>query len=108
MPISQFFSAALALAPPVDDDAPPLGEIEGEDEVATSPEADSSALAVGADWKCTRALPLGVPKADALRGQYPVMQHAHEKVHWRYVDGMGTVSMDPLCIGVARDGESGE
>ena len=30
---------------------PPPGEIEGEDEVGTSPGADGSALALGADWK---------------------------------------------------------
>ena len=51
---------------------------------------------------------LGVPTANALRGQYPVMWHAHKKVHWRYVDGMGTVSMDPPCTGVAQVGDSGE
>ena len=108
LPITQFFSAAAAPAPPADDDAPPHGEIEGEDEVPTSPEADGSALALGADWKCTGALPLGVPNANALRGQYPVVRHAHEKVHWRYLDGMGTVSMNPPCTGVAPVGESGE
>ena len=35
------------------------------------------------------------PNANALRGRWPVMQHAHEKVHWMYVDGMGIVSLDP-------------
>ena len=108
LPMTQFFSAAAAPTPPADDDAPPAGEIGGEDEVATSPGADGSALALGADWKCTEALPFGVPNANALRGQYPVMRYAHEKVHWRYVDGMGTVSMNPPCTKVAPVGESGE
>ena len=53
LPMTQFFSAAAAPAPPANDDVPPPGEIEGEDEVATSPEADGSALALAADWKCT-------------------------------------------------------
>ena len=106
--MKQVFSTAAAPTPPANDDVPPHGEIVGEDEVATRPGADGSALALGADWKCTGALPLGVPNANALRGQYPVMRHAHEKVHWRYVDGMGTVSMNPLCTRVALFGESGE
>ena len=70
LPMTQFFYAAAVPATPADDDAPPSGEIEREDEVATSPEADGSALALGADWKCTGALPLGVPNAYALCGQY--------------------------------------
>ena len=49
-----------------------------------------------------------MPNANALHGQYPVMRHAHEKVNWRSVDSMGTVSMNPPCTGVARVGESGE
>ena len=108
MPMTQFFSAAAAPAPPTDDDAPPPGDIEAEHGVSTSPGADGSALALGADWNCTGALPLGVPNANALRGQYPVMRHAHEKVHWRYFNGMGTVSVNPPCTGVAPVGESGE
>ena len=83
----------------------PLLERLREDEVATIPGANGSALALGVDWKCTGALPLGVPNANALRGQYPVMRHAHEKGPWRYVDGMGMVSMNP---GVALVGESGK
>ena len=51
LPMTQFFSAAAAPAPPADDDVPPPGEIEGEDELATSPEADGSALALGADLR---------------------------------------------------------
>ena len=91
LPMTQFFSAADAPAPAADANAPPLREIDGEDKVATStPEADGSALARGADWKCIGAVPLGVPNANALRGQYPVIRHAHKKVHWRYVDGMGS------------------
>ena len=58
--------------------------------------------------KCMGALPLGIPNANALRGKYAVMRHAYEKVHWRYVHGMGIVSLDPTCIGKARFGESGE
>ena len=108
LPMTQFFSAAAALAPPANDDAPPLGEIEGEDGVATSTGADGSALALGANWKCTGVLPLCVPNANALCGQYPVMRHAHKKVHWRYVDGMRTVSVNPPCSGVAPVSEPGE
>ena len=58
--------------------------------------------------KCKGALLLGVPNANALRGKYPIMRHAHEKVHWRYVDGMGVQSVDPPCTGAARIGDSGE
>ena len=73
LPMTQFFSAAAAPAPPADDDAPPPREIEGEDEVATSPGADGSP----ADWKCAGALLVGVPNANALRGQYPVSLSIH-------------------------------
>ena len=72
LPMTQFFSPADAPAPPADDNASPPEEIEGEDEVATSPRADGSALASSADWKCTVAPPLVVPNANALRGQYLV------------------------------------
>ena len=54
------------------------------------------------------ALPLGIPNANALRGKYPIMRHAHEKVHFRYVGGMGVQSVDPPCTRVARIGDSGE
>ena len=43
-----------------------------------------------------------------LRSKYPIMRHAHEKVHSRYMDGMGVQSVDPPCTGAALIGDSGE
>ena len=51
---------------------------------------------------------LGFPNANASRGKYPTMRHAYEKVHTRYVDGMGIVSLDPPCTGRAHFGKLGE
>ena len=67
-----------------------------------------SSLSAFPDDKCVRALPLGIPIANALRGRYPVMRYAYEKVHWMYVDGMGIVSLDPPCPRKACYGESSE
>ena len=33
---------------------------------------------------------------NALRGKYPIMCHAHEKVHWTYVDTPGHGSRGSL------------
>ena len=49
-----------------------------------------------------------MPNRVALRGRYPLTRHAYEKVHWIYVDGMGTKSLDPPCTRVGEVGESGE
>ena len=57
--------------------------------------------------KCMGVLPLGVSSALVLRGCYPLMRHAHEKVHWFYVDGVGCFSRDPPCTREARVDESG-
>ena len=84
---------------------PPPIESDGEDEVAANDlETQGTAPPPTSNDKCMGALPLGIPKANALRGKYPVMRHAYEKVHWRYVDGMGIVSLDPPCTGKARSG----
>ena len=42
--------------------------------------------------KCMGVLPLGISSALVLRGCYPLMRHAHEKVQWFYVDGVGCFS----------------
>ena len=69
LPMTQFFFAAAPLAPATDAAAPPHREIDGEHEVATSTlEVQGSALALGADWKGTGALPLRVPNAGTLCG----------------------------------------
>ena len=57
--------------------------------------------------KCMGVLPLGVSSALVLRGCYPLMCHAHEKVHWFYVDRVGCFSCDPLCTREARVDETG-
>ena len=57
--------------------------------------------------KCMGVLPFGVSSALVLRGCYPLMRHAHEKVHWFYVDGVGCFSRDPPCTREARVDESG-
>ena len=58
--------------------------------------------------KCMGVLPLGVPSAHVLRGCYPLMRHAHEKVHRFYVDGVGCFSRDPPCTREARFDENGK
>ena len=104
--VAQFFSAA---SPRVAEEVPPPIESDGEDEVAANdPETQGTAPPPTINDKCMGAPPLGTPNANALRGKYPVMRHAYEKVHSRYVDGMGIVSLDPPCTGKARFGDSGE
>ena len=101
--VTQFFSAA---PPRVAEEVPPPIESDGEDEVAANdPETQGTATTGTSAWEPP---PLGIPNANALRGKYPVMRHAYEKVHSRYVDGMGIVSLDPPCTGKARFGDSGE
>ena len=86
--MTQFFSAAPAQATEAND--PPPHDSDLENDIETSAiESQSSSLPLSLVMKCKGALPLGVPNANALRGKYPIMRHAHEKVHWRYVDGMG-------------------
>ena len=105
--MAQFFSAAPAQASEAND--PPPHDSDLENDIETSAiESQSSSLPLSLVMKCKGALPLGVPNANALRGKYPIMRHAHEKVHWRYVDGMGVQSVDPPCTGAARIGDSGE
>ena len=104
--VTQFFSAA---PPRVAEEVPTPIESDGEDEVVTNdPETQGTAPPPTINDKCMGALPLGIPNANALRGKYPVMRHAYEKVHWRYVDGMGIVSLDPPCTRKARFSDSGE
>ena len=58
----------------------------------------------------TRSAPqctTGVSSALVLHGCYPLMCHAHEKVRWFYVDGVGCFSRDPPCTREARVDESG-
>ena len=77
--VTQFFSAA---PPPVAEEVPPPIESDGEDEVAASdPETQGAAPPPTINDKCMGALPLGIPNANALRGKYPMMRHAYEKVH---------------------------
>ena len=57
--------------------------------------------------KCMGVLPLSVSSALILRGCYPLMRHAHEKVHWFYVDGVGCFSCDPPYTREAWVDESG-
>ena len=105
--MTQFFSAAPAQASEANDPPPHDSDLENDIET-TAIESQSSSLPLSLVMKCKGALPLGVPNANALRGKYPIMRHAHEKVHWRYVDGMGVQSVDPPCTGAARIGDSGE
>ena len=106
MAVTQFFSAA---PPGVAEEVPPPIESDGEDEVAANdPETQGTAPPPTSNDKCMGALPLGIPNANALRGKYPVMRPAYEKVHSRYVDGMGIVSLDPPYTGKVRFGDSGE
>ena len=92
--MTQFFSAAPARASEANE--PPPHDSEREDDIETSAiESHSSSLPLRLVMKCKGALPLGVPNANALRGKYPIMRRAHEKVHWRYVDAMGVQSVNP-------------
>ena len=95
--MTQFFSAAPARASKANE--PPPHDSDWEDDIETSAiESQSSSLLLSFVMKCNGALPLGVPNANALRGKYPIMRHAHEKVHCRYVDGMGVQSVDPPVL----------
>ena len=88
---------------------PPPIESDGEDEVAANdPQTQGTAPPPTINDKCMGAPPLGIPNTNALRSKYPVMRHAYEKVHSRYVDGMGIVSLDPPCTGKACFGDFGE
>ena len=105
--MTQLFSAAPAWASEAN--KPPPHDSDREDDIETSAiESHSSSFPLSLVMKCKRAHPLGVPNANALRGKYPIICRAHEKVHWRYVDGMGVQSVDPPYTGAAHIGDSGE
>ena len=88
---------------------PPLIESDGEDEVAANDlETQGAGPPLASDDKCIGTLPLDIPNSNGLHGKYPVMRHAYEKVHWRYVDGMRIVSLDPPCTRKAHFGASSE
>jgi hypothetical protein len=48
---------------------------------------------------CPGILPFGFGSAADLRKSYPLLRHGHEKVPWRYVDGIGLFATDPICSG---------